>query len=83
VALLAGLVAATLYAAQWLLRHDVWINPLPLVVGMSLKGLLASRHLDTEREARGWWGYYNRHPDIVWQVPIILASIAAAWYWRH
>jgi hypothetical protein len=82
-ALLAGLIAATLYAAHCLLRQDVWINPLPLVAGMSLKGLLASRHLDTEHEVRERWGYFNRHPDIVWQAPIILAGIAAAWYGPH
>lgn len=82
-ALLAGLVAATLYAAHWLLGQDVWINPLPVVVGMSLKGLLASRHRDTEHDVRDWWDYYNRHPDVVWQVPIILASFAVTWYWGH
>ena len=80
--LLAGLVAATLYTAHWLLRQDIWINPLPLVAGMSLKGLLASRHLETDHEIHDWWGYYNRHPGIVLQGLVILASIAAAWS-RH
>jgi hypothetical protein len=82
-ALLAGIVWIMFYAANWLLRHDIWINPVPLVVGMSLKGLLASRHLDADHEVHDWWSFYNRHPDVVWQVPVILVSVCLAWYWRH
>ena len=81
--LLAGIVWIMFYAANWLLRHDIWINPVPLVVGMSLKGLLASRHPDTGHEVRDWWSFCNHHPDIVWQVPVILVSVCVAWYWRH
>jgi hypothetical protein len=81
--LLAGIVWIMFYAANWLLRHDIWINPVPLVVGMSLKGLLASRHLDGDHEIRDRWTFLNRHPDVVWQVPVILVSICLAWYWRH
>ncbi|HZP39671.1 MAG TPA: hypothetical protein VFE48_24620 [Methylomirabilota bacterium] len=82
-ALLAGIVWVMFYAAHWLLRQDIWINPVPLVIGMSLKGLLASRHLDGEHEPRDWWSFYNHHPDVVWQVPVIVVSVALAWYWRH
>jgi hypothetical protein len=81
--LLAGIVWVMFYAANWLLRHDIWINPVPLVVGMSLKGLLASRHPDSGHEVRDWWSFCNHHPDIVWQVPVILVSVCVAWYWRH
>jgi hypothetical protein len=81
--LLAGIVWIMFYAANWLLRHDIWINPIPLVVGMSLKGLLASRHPDAGHEVRDWWSFCNHHPDIVWQVPVILVSVCVAWYWRH
>ena len=84
IALLAGIVWIMFYAANWLLRHDIWINPIPLVVGMSLKGLLASRHQDAEdHEIHGWWSFYNHHPDVVWQVPVILVSVCLAWYVRH
>jgi hypothetical protein len=82
--LLAGIVWIMFYGSNWLLRHDIWINPIPLVVGMSLKGLLASRHLDAaDHEARDWWSFYNHHPDVVWQVPVILVSVCLAWYLRH
>ena len=81
--LLAGIVWIMFYAANWLLRHDIWINPVPLVVGMSLKGLLASRHPDSGHEVRDWWSFCNHHPDIEWQVPVILVSVCVAWYWRH
>ena len=81
--LLAGIVWIMFYAANWLLRHDIWINPVPLVVGMSLKGLLASRHPDAGHDVRDWWSFCNHHPDIVWQVPVILMSVCMAWYWRH
>jgi len=81
--LLAGIVWVMFYAANWLLRHDIWINPVPLVVGMSLKGLLASRHPDSGHDVRDWWSFCNHHPDIVWQVPVILVSVCVAWYWRH
>jgi hypothetical protein len=40
--ILAVLTGVMLAAADWLLRHDVWINPLPLIIGMSIKGLLAA-----------------------------------------
>ena len=84
VGLLAGIVAIMFYGSNWLLRHDIWINPIPLVVGMSLKGLLASRHLDADdHEVRDWWTFYNHHPDVVWQVPVILVSVCLAWYVRH
>jgi hypothetical protein len=82
--LLAGIVWIMFYGSNWLLRHDIWINPIPLVVGMSLKGLLASRHLDADdHEARDRWSFYNHHPDVVWQVPVILVSVCLAWYLRH
>lgn len=81
--LLAAIVWVMFYAANWLLRHDIWINPVPLVVGMSLKGLLASRHLDREHEPGDWWSFYNQHPDVLWQVPVIVVSVGLAWYWRH
>jgi hypothetical protein len=82
-ALLAGLIFGTLYAAHRLLQLDIWMNPIPLVIAMSLKGLLASRHMGAEEDAEDRWTYYNQHPDVMWQVPIILASLVAAWYSAH
>lgn len=82
-ALLAGLILATLYVAHRLLQLDIWMNPIPLVIAMSLKGLLASRHLGAEEEVEDRWAFYNRHPDVIWQLPVILASLVAAWYSAH
>jgi hypothetical protein len=82
--LLAGIVSIMFFGSNWLLRHDIWINPIPLVVGMSLKGLLASRHLEAdEHEVRDGWSFYNHHPDVIWQVPVILVTVCLAWYLRH
>jgi hypothetical protein len=66
--------------ANYFLRKDVWINPLPLLLGMSLKGLLASRQAASEREAHDWWTFYNQHPDVIFQIPIIILSIAVVLY---
>jgi len=62
-------------AADWLLRHDVWINPLPLIIGMSIKGLLASRHSGDEHHAHDWWSFYNQHPDAPYQIAIGVLGI--------
>jgi hypothetical protein len=69
VAVMAGLTWLMLVIADWLLWHDVWINPLPLIVGMSIKGLLASRF--PAEEPRDWWTFYNQHPDVPFQLVVI------------
>jgi hypothetical protein len=81
--LLGGLTWVMFAAANVLLRHDVWINPLPLVVGMSIKGLLASRQPHAGHELRDWWAFYNRHPDVLLQIPVIVVSIGLVWFWGH
>jgi hypothetical protein len=78
--LLGGLAWVMFVAADWLLRRDVWINPLPLVIGMSIKGLLSSRQLRDDREPRDWWAFYNRHPDVLPQILIIVISIGFVLY---
>ncbi len=78
--LLACLTWVVFALANYFLRKDVWINPLPLVVGMSLKGLLASRQVGSEHEVRDWWAFFNQHPDVLLQIPIIVVSIAVVLY---
>lgn len=73
--ILVALTGVMLFTADWLLRHDVWINPLPLIIGMSIKGLLASRHMDDEHHAHDWWSFYNQHPDTPFQIVIVVVCI--------
>jgi hypothetical protein len=78
-----ALIMGMFVVAYALLRVHVWINPLPLVVGMSIKGLLASRQLHVGQEPQDWWGFYNRHPDVPLQVLIVVVSLGFAWYFGH
>jgi hypothetical protein len=78
--LIVGLTWMMFAAANFLVRHDVWINPLPLVVGMSLKGLLASLHPGDEDKIQDWWTFFNKHPDAPLQLLCILFSIGAVLY---
>ncbi|WP_150698869.1 hypothetical protein [Pandoraea terrae] len=75
-ALLAGLTYALFEAANWMVYwNDIWVNPLPLIVGMFVKGLLASREVG-DTHPYDWWTYYNRHPDTPYQVLIVAACLA-------
>ena len=79
-----ALTAGMFVVAYVLLRFDVWINPLPLVLGMSIKGLLASRQPHVGQEPGDWWAFFNRHPDVVpLQAGIIVISLGLAWYLGH
>lgn len=79
-----ALTSGMFVVAYALLRFDVWINPLPLVLGMSIKGLLASRQLHVGQEPEDWWAFYNRHPDVVpLQALIVVISLSFAWYLGH
>ena len=73
--ILAALTGIMFAVADWLLRHDVWINPLPLIIGMSIKGLLASRHSDDEHHVHDWWSFYNQHPDTPYQIVIVAICV--------
>lgn len=79
----AALAAGMFLVAYALLRVDVWINPLPLVLGMSIKGLLASRHHHAGSEPESWWEFYNQHPDVPLQILAIVVSLGLAWYFGH
>jgi hypothetical protein len=46
------------------------------VLGMSIKGLLASRQEHHGAEPRDWWEFYNHHPDVLLQIVAIVISIA-------
>jgi hypothetical protein len=78
--LLVCLTWATFALANYFMRKDVWINPLPLVLGMSLKGLLASRQSAGERVVDNGWAFFNHHPDVIIQLPIIVISIGLVLY---
>ncbi len=78
-----ALTVGMFVVAYALLRVDVWINPLPLVLGTSIKGLLASRQLHAGQEPEDWWGFYNRHPDVPLQALIVVISLSFAWYLGH
>lgn len=78
-----ALVAGMFAVAYVLLRWDVWINPLPLVLGMSIKGLLASRQLHAGHEPEDWWGFYNHHPDVPLQALIVIVSLGWASHLGH
>jgi hypothetical protein len=81
--ILGALTWVMLASADWLLRHDIWINPLPLIIGMSIKGLLASRHMDDEHHAHDWWSFYNQHPDAPFQIAIVLLCIGTLLFAGH
>jgi hypothetical protein len=80
-----ALLIGCLWFAWWLtysaFRADTWINPLPLVIGMSLKGLLGSRQRHVGHLPQSFSELATRHPDVLWQlaiVPICLAIVAIA-----
>jgi hypothetical protein len=79
----AALVVGMFAVAYALLRVDVWINPLPLVLGMSIKGLLASRQLHVGHEPEDWWTFYNRHRDVPLQALAVVLSLGFSWYLGH
>ena len=81
--ILAGLTWAMFAIANFFLRKGVWINPLPLVLGISIKALLASRQIGEEHQAQDRWTFYNQHPDVLLQIPIILISVGMVLYLRH
>jgi len=81
--LLAALTWAMFGIANFFLRKGVWINPLPLVLGISIKALLASRQIGAEHHAEDRWTFYNQHPDVLLQIPIILISIGMVLYLGH
>ncbi len=78
--LLVCLTWAMFAMANYFMRKDVWINPLPLILGMSLKGLLASRQSASERVVDSGWAFFNHHPDVILQLPIIVISIGVVLY---
>jgi hypothetical protein len=52
----------------WMLRRDLWMNPLPLVIGMFVDALLHSRHRASHGSPVTFFEHLNEHPDMVWQV---------------
>lgn len=82
-ALLGALTVVMFLVAHWLLREGVWINPLPLVIGMSIKGLLASRHAGAQHTAHDWWGFYNQHPDAPVQLLLVAVFIGSLFLAGH
>jgi hypothetical protein len=52
----------------WMLRRDLWMNPLPLVFGMFIDALLHSRHKASHRSPAAFLDYLDEHPDLLWQL---------------
>jgi hypothetical protein len=77
-----ALLLACLWFAWWLtnyaLREDTWINPVPLVIGMSLKGLLGSRQRHVGQAPQSFSELVTRHPDVLWQLAIVPLCLAFA-----
>jgi|GEM_PF-1511580 len=73
--LLAVLIVITWWLSNEFFRLGAWINPLPLVIGMSLKGLLGSRQKHVGEVPQSLSELINHHPDIVWQPFAIALSI--------
>jgi hypothetical protein len=77
-----ALLIACLVLAWWLtdyaLRGNTWINPVPLVIGMSLKGLLGSRQRHVGNPPQSFSELVTHHPDVVWQLAIVPVCLAIA-----
>jgi hypothetical protein len=77
-----ALLIACLVFAWWLtdyaLRGNTWINPVPLVIGMSLKGLLGSRQRHVGHRPQSFSELVKHHPDVLWQLAIVPVCLAVA-----
>ncbi|MFO1324022.1 MAG: hypothetical protein U1F15_08135 [Burkholderiales bacterium] len=65
-----------LSAAGYGAVRGVWLNPLPIVVGMFIDGLLSSRQRAGDRHPHSLREYVARHLDVVFvQMPLILFAL--------
>jgi hypothetical protein len=76
--LLAVMIVFTWLLSNELIRSGTWINPLPLVIGISLKGLLSSRQRHVGLVPQSFSELLTHHPDVVWQPFLIALAISIA-----
>jgi hypothetical protein len=72
------LLVAIFWLAVELLWRGAWLNPLPLVAGMAIKGLLSSRQRQAGHVPQTFREFATDHPDVFWQPLVIAAAIAVA-----
>jgi hypothetical protein len=77
-ALLIACLALAWWLTDYALRGNTWINPVPLVIGMSLKGLLGSRQRHVGHLPQSFSELATRHPDVLWQLAIVPLCLAIA-----
>jgi hypothetical protein len=60
--LIIGATAVMIFGSSWFLWHGSWLNPVPLVIGMLIDGIVASRsvtavhdHTIARFPAKVWW----------------------------
>ena len=75
--LLCLLVVAAWWMSNEFFRAGAWINPLPLVIGMSIKGLLGSRQRHVGHVPQSLSELVAHHPDVVWQPVVIVLAFAS------
>jgi hypothetical protein len=77
-ALLIACLAFAWWVTDYALRGSTWINPVPLVIGMSLKGLLGSRQRHVGHPPQSFSELVTHHPDVLWQLAIVPLCLAIA-----
>jgi hypothetical protein len=74
-ALLAGVLAGCVLLSGRMLESRSWLNPLPIVLGTSIDGLLHSRTRPDSIEPQTWRTFLTKRSDIVPQLAIIAWAI--------
>ena len=74
-ALLAGVLAGHVLVSGQLLQSRNWLNPLPIVLGTSIDGLLHSRTRSDPIEPQSWRAFVTRRSDALAQVVIIFWAL--------
>ena len=74
-ALLAGALAGCVLLSGRMLESRNWLNPLPIVLGTSIDGLLHSRTRPDSAEPQTWRTFLTKRSDIVPQLAIIAWAI--------
>jgi hypothetical protein len=65
-----------LLAAEWWTLRGQWLNPLPIVVGMFIDGLMQSRQRAGDPHPHNLGEYVSRHVDVLLiQLPLIAVAI--------
>ena len=67
-------ITAELVSGQ-LLQSRNWLNPLPIVLGTSIDGLLHSRTRSDPIEPQSWRAFVTRRSDALAQVVIIFWAL--------